>query len=66
MKSGLTLPIYPVTMTDHRNHHPLLPLRAVPTVAVALAAVLFTIWLAAGNLHPHSLFIAGAGPGAAS
>ena len=48
-------------MTDHRNHHPLLPLRAVPTVAVALAAVLFTIWLAAGNQHPHSLFIAGTG-----
>ena len=48
-------------MTDHRHdHHPLLPLSAIPTVAVALAAVLFTIWLAGGNLHPHSLFMPGA------
>ena len=53
-------------MTDHHHHHPLLPLRAVPTVAVALAAVLFTVWLAAGSLHPHSLFIGGAGPDAAN
>ena len=48
-------------MTDHRDdHHPLLPLSAVPTVAVALAAVLFTIWLAGGNLHPHSIFMTAA------
>ncbi len=48
-------------MTDHHHdHHPLLPLSAIPTVAVALVAVLFTIWLAAGNLLPHSIFMAGA------
>jgi hypothetical protein len=34
--------------------YPTIPIRAVPTVAVALAAVLFTIWLAAGDLQPHS------------
>jgi hypothetical protein len=34
----------------------LAPLRAAPVIAIALAAVLVTIWLAADNLRPHSLF----------
>jgi hypothetical protein len=37
-------------------HHPLMSLRSAPVVAIALAAVLVTIWLAAGELRPHSLF----------
>ncbi|HEX4098424.1 MAG TPA: hypothetical protein VHX64_16985 [Caulobacteraceae bacterium] len=34
----------------------LAPLRAAPVIAIALAAVLVTIWLAAADLRPHSLF----------
>ena len=36
--------------------YPTIPIRAVPTVAVALAAVLVTMWLAAANLQPQSLY----------
>jgi len=36
--------------------YPSIPIRAVPTVAVALVAVLFTLWLAAADLQPHSLY----------
>jgi len=38
------------------TNHPAIPIRAVPTVAVTLAAVLFTMWLAAADLQPHSLY----------
>lgn len=38
------------------DRHPLIPLRSAPIVAIALAAVLVTIWLAAADLRPHSLF----------
>lgn len=38
------------------NRHPPIPLRSAPIVAVALAAVLVTLWLAAADLRPHSLF----------
>jgi hypothetical protein len=38
------------------NRLDLIPLRAVPTVAIALATVLFTLWLAAADLKPHSLY----------
>lgn len=36
--------------------YPSIPVRAMPTVAVALAALLFTMWLAAADLQPHSLY----------
>ncbi len=38
-----------------RDRH-LFSLHAVPPVAVALATVLFTMWLAATGLKQHSLF----------
>ncbi len=40
-------------MTYHQLH---IPLRSIPTVALTLAAVLVTIWLAAADLQPSSLY----------
>ncbi len=38
------------------THHLHISLRHVPIVAVALLAVLVTMWLAAADLQPHSLY----------
>ncbi len=38
------------------HFHLSLPLRAVPTVAITLLAVLVTMWLAAADLQPNSLY----------